>query len=335
MKGTELVNDRARRSVKKGFQNFNIRFTFYNTPHEVLSMKHLKAGIRVLVFVMLLWGMAFTYVPHEADAGIRTVVTVSLTPASQEADVSPGSSGVVIFSGTVEVQSGERTVVNLQATAQIGTAVVSPSSAVVPAGGGSFPISVSVREPPETSYTLTDKVTVGGTWQSGALAGPVSETSAQVVIKQFFRMTISTQSPYVEVKPGSQVYFDILIENNGNGRDTFTVEIDPDNLKELTAKDWAVQVGTPKVTIDEKAKKHVTIIATTPQKTTPWKNSIDRIVVVVKSENAQNVGQNVKETYNLYVRQHGFHIPGFEPAFALLALAMVAALMKKKAIRTR
>ncbi|MCD6461976.1 MAG: hypothetical protein J7L61_04465 [Thermoplasmata archaeon] len=293
-------------------------------------MRCFKTGAKVLLLTMLLMGSLLVHLPNEANAGVRTIVTTGLSPSSQTVDVSPGSTGVVIFSGTVTVQSGERTVVSLKATAQGGTATVSPSGLVFNAGGGTATVSVSVKEPPETSYSFTDVVTLSGTWQSGGLAGQVQESSATIVINQFYRITVSTQQPFQEVTPGKQVFFDLTLENNGNGKDVFALEVEADNLKALTDKGWVINLGTPKVPVEEKQKKHVTIVATTPMGTTLWKNEVDVIKIVVKSENSNGL---VKEIYPLYVRQHGMHIPGFEPTFAILALALGAVFVKRRQTR--
>ncbi|MCK4717501.1 MAG: hypothetical protein KAT70_02435, partial [Thermoplasmata archaeon] len=60
---------------------------------------------------------------------------------------------------------------------------------------------------------------------------------------------------------------------------------------------------------------------------TIWKNEVQMITIMVSSENS---GGGVKEEYSFYVRQHGMHIPGFDPTFAIISLALVGAVIMRK-----
>jgi len=294
-----------------------------------------EIGKRLLSAVILtaIITCLFAAIAEPADA-VGLAVTVSLIGGPFEADVQPGASGLVVIPGEVTVSSigpGVLTVVQLQANALLGSATVSPNTLVF-SGGGKQSITVTVKENFGTSSTTPDMVTISGTAQE-AVGAPtaVAPATAIINIRQYYRITVSTDTPYVETTPGKPVYFNLVLENNGNGEDTFFMTVEDEALKALSDEGWVVQIGNPKPVVMEKDKRIIQITAQTPQRTTIWKNEIVRIPIEVSSENArQAAGLNIVEQYPVYIRLRGFHIPGFDPTFAIISLALVGAFLMKK-----
>ena len=302
-------------------------------------MQEMKKKMLSTVLVALMTVGIFMAVPMSVTRNAEAagaVATVAI-PGSYDVDVQPGAPGVVVMPGEVSVDhlmEGVQTIVSLRASSSIGSAVtISPSTLIFSRGTSSTQsITITVKVQTGTSQTATDVIMVDGTITEGTPAtSPVNPGSAQIIVRQYYRITVSSESPYIETSPGKQVFFNMRLENNGNGEDTFFIYVKDDIHEALTKEGWTVQIGNPKPVVEEKEHRVVAITATTPQKTTVWKNEITRLVVSVESENARSLGFAVVEEYTLYVRQRGFHVPGFDPSFAIIALAFVgAAFMRKK-----
>ncbi|MCK4717954.1 MAG: hypothetical protein KAT70_04715, partial [Thermoplasmata archaeon] len=225
-------------------------------------------------FVTLMLTVFFVGLAEPADA-VADTGTITLSGGEINLDVQPGSSAAVAIPGTVEmVGMSYQVTITLSASSLLGAAAsVSPSAIVLPQGETMGSFTVMVKERIGTSYTSADVITVSGTWTSGkGTSGTLPATEQQIYIKQFYRITVSSEQPYVEVSPGDQVFFPMKIENMGNGQDTFVVKVEEENLKSLADAGWTVQIGTPKIVVEELQHKPTTITATTPMGSTIWKN---------------------------------------------------------------
>ena len=196
--------------------------------------------LQLILFIFL----STAIIPYEASAqpGGMPKVTLSFMEPNKTAHVGPGETGVVTFTLEVNVTMNQlvRVVISLTAEDTWGSAVVDPSSILFSASGVK-PASVSIRAKSGENCNTVGTVTVKGYWAMypGGITGtaePEGGLVGNIYIAQFYKFSLhSSTGLFKEVKPGSDVEFDLGILNEGNGMDTFSIEIE--NLDELSNKD--------------------------------------------------------------------------------------------------
>ena len=299
-----------------------------------------NAQIKMLLMSFVLIGAFFVVMielPGEAEAA-QPIATISLDDNEQKAKVGPGDDGIVTFTGTVTVQmigpgqNVQLIVAKLQADAGWVTSIT-PSTMVFPAQNPSpIPFTVVVKVPNFTSFSAPGEVVVSGTVNTnpGMLQSPIAAAKGIITIEPYYQLRVSCAEPYIEISPGDPLMFSVTIKNEGNSQDR--ISIDVPNQAELTEEEWVVSLGTRTMMLEEKKEQVVKLSITPPQDWTLYRNRVTGVQLVVKSltsTQGQAGGMPETQPFDFYVRDKGMYIPGFEPMFALLALVIVAAAMKK------
>jgi hypothetical protein len=272
-----------------------------------------------------------SFASDEAEAIGVPIVTVKFDEGydTQLADVRPGEHGTVTFPGTVRAQipagsTIQQVVVDLQASTAMGwPAIVNPPQVQVNPGAES-PFSVSVTVPPETSYTISDTVSVTGRGNAypGALGVNVQPVQGIINVDQFYKFAIVCEKNYQEVSPTDQLMFSITIWNYGNGPDTYIINLP--NADTLSKDGWNIQMGQYNVEVLEKSPAEVSVTVNTPVKFNHWINEVKHIMVEVKSEQQEAIeGNAFPKTYPLAVRQRGFSLPGFDPILVIMSFVFI------------
>jgi hypothetical protein len=219
-------------------------------------------------------------------------VNIALTEQSKTAHVGPGDNGTVSFSGIISVTMNQatRVVVSLTAEDTWGSSVVEPASLLFTANGEK-PFSVSVKVPPGTSFTNTGTVTVTGRWTMypGGLSGPANPqqgAQGRIDIAQYFKFSLDSDQSYQEAKPGSKVRFDLIIINEGNWIDAFSIELIDDN--ELIRNGIDCELSNSNIEILEKSNETVCVNLETGSGST--KMGTYKIQVKVWSNGGANEG---------------------------------------------
>jgi len=297
-----------------------------NLPIRLLMMSLVLVGALIVIMIGL---------SDEAEAA-QPVATITLDTGEQTAKVGPGETGIVRFTGQVEVQmigpgsNVQLIVVTLTADAGWPTSI-SPTTisfnaqALTPKN-----FEVIVKVPNFTSFQSSGNVIISGTVgaKPGALTYKIPETKGIITINPYFMVTVSCEEPYIEISPGDPLLFSMKIKNDGNTKDR--IKIDVSNIDDLAKEEWVVTLGTRSVFIDESKEDIVKIAVTSPQDWTLYRNRVTKVDVIVKSETSTTTGaQPEVQNYEFFVRDKGIYIPGFEPIFALMALVIVAIAMRK------
>jgi hypothetical protein len=161
---------------------------------------------------------------------------------------------MVQFNVTVAVDKppGTTIIVELMAEDTWGSATVSPTNLQFQ-NSGEQTAYVSVIAPPGTSYINTGEVVITGTWATspGGITGtanPTDGVSGRIDIEQYHSFNLFAKTYEKEGNPGSKVVFELIINNNGNWRDTFAFQIE--NKNALNAKDFAVKLSQAQADIE-------------------------------------------------------------------------------------
>jgi len=291
----------------------------------------------LLITIVIMGGILgiMAKMPEEAEAA-QPVASIKLDTNEEIARVGPGETGIVIFTGLVDVnmigpgQSVQMIVVTLEADAGW-PATVSPSTLYFEASqmGQSKAFSVTVKVPNFTSFAMSGKLTVSGTVRTmpGApMYSTASPAMGIITIKPYFMLTVSCEKPYIEVNPADALNFKLRIKNDGNTKDRITMEIT--NMDDL--RGWVVTLGTRSLFLEENKEDVINIAITTTQDWTLYRNRVTKVDITVKSVTSlDHSSQPETQYYTFFIRDKGIYVPGFEPMFAIMALAIVAIAMKR------
>lgn len=289
----------------------------------MLFRKSIQIGI---IALLLFTSMMIIMIPRPAEAGVTTIVQASINEGFQEVDVSPGATGTQTYTGNIEVTNYNELApltVSLSAVCQVGTAVITPPSMVFQGGKDSDSFQIIVNVPLMTARQPV-VVQVTGTWMQGGTSGPVQPAQASLLVSQFQRMTVFSELPVIETGPGTQAVFSLRIENTGNFEDEVRIEIP--NIEDLSDKGFIVPL-LPKSAIMIGEPKMFTLPVTLPHDWVLWTDHPETIWIKVTSISS---GEIYSEDYPLIIRVRGIYIPGFEPVFAIMCIAFLAVILKRR-----
>lgn len=275
------------------------------------------------------------FIPAEAEAAGKPVVTISLDQPSQTAHVAPGQDGMVTFTGSVNCRMTfsvglEQVIVSLISEAGGWTTSLTPSTMAFTREITDIPFTCAVKVPPRTSHQISGELSISG--KAHVVPGApinhnVDPVKAAIYVQQFYKFQVSCTKPFQEVSPGDQFAYQINIKNVGNSQDTVMIVLDPRIEQELMDKGWAIQFSNNQYIIDEGSEQVVKINIQPPQEWNVWKNEVMTIKLKIFSYQAQSLGEiPVESTYPLYVRERGWSTPGFE-AYLVYAAFIVAAFL--------
>ncbi|UCH88321.1 MAG: hypothetical protein JSV49_08635 [Thermoplasmata archaeon] len=261
----------------------------------------------ILITAVIILPLFFLLSVTESEAVGAPVVTLRFVEGEEEqvADVRPGEHGTVVFPGTIEVRlpagsSVQNVLVELTgSTGMNWPTSMNPTEVwVIPGTVETFTATIAV--PPETSYYVQDTVTVSGTAtpDPGATTYNVEPITGTIRIEQFYKFSLSSDKPSEEACVDSIVYLQLIIHNQGNGRDTFSISLQ--NQQELDDKDINVILGTTTIEVDEKSRRTVSISATPLN---PKSIGTHEVIFEVKSDQQESIeGTAFPQTYAITLK---------------------------------
>lgn len=290
----------------------------------------------VLIIIMMAGMLAGPHlvtppIAEEADASANPIpiVTILLNPSQMQAKVTDSQIGAVAFSGTAivdKIPGIERLVLTLRAVVNTGWPVVISPMTIPYVNPGTQPFQVVVIVPPSTSSQLIGTVTVTGSAKVVGMAPIIANANGVVTVAQYFKLRLETESPLREVSPGDITYNLVNVYNDGNSMDTIQVEIE--NVKDLVNAGWTVLLGSTDVSIKSEEYVPVKVTVQTSQEWRLWAKEILPITLKATSMEAKARNELYVKTYPVFVYMKGYHIPGFDPFLAIIALVIVVVMFQ-------
>ncbi len=284
----------------------------------------------VLVIIMMAGMLAGPHiavppVTEEAEAAANPIpiVSVLLTPGQMQAKVTDSQIGAVGFSGMVivdKIPGIERMVVTLRAVVNTGWPVVISPMTMPFVNPGSQQFQVVVIVPPSTSSQLIGTVMVTGSGKVPGMAPIIANANGVVTVAQFFKLRLEAESPLREVSPGDITYNLVNVYNDGNSMDTIQVEIE--NAKDLVKEGWTVLLGSTDISVKSEEYIPVKVTVQTSQEWRLWAREIYPIILKATSQEAKERNELYIKSYPVFVYMKGYHIPGFDPFLAIIALVI-------------
>jgi hypothetical protein len=296
-----------------------------------------RARPRAILIIALLLGSVLlglslngSGVTGDAEAAPNPIpiLSLSLFPSQLQAKVTQSQLGAVTFGGNATVEKMpniQRVTVTLQAVVNTGWPVVISPQTIAYVDPRTERFTVSVIVPPATSSTLTGNVIVTGSAKAAGLAPVVASASAVVTVAQYFKLRIEAEQPLREVRPGEITFNTVNVYNDGNGQDTFELEIE--NSRELAKAQWTVLLGSTDVSILQDEYAVIKITAQTPQKWRLYAKEIHTITVKVTSAEGRVKNLLYAKDYPIFIYMKGTYIPGFDPLLVIIAIGGAVAVV--------
>ncbi len=300
-------------------------------PVHESARRAVSLALLVIVGSVLGFALPGSIVAEDADAAPNPIpiLSLSLFPSQLRATVTQSQLGAVTFSGNATVDKMpylERVTVTLQAVVNTGWPVIISPTTIAFIAPRTQKFSVTVIVPPAQSSLITGSVIVTGTARVPGLSPIVSQAQGVVTVAQYFKLRIEAEAPLREVKPGEITFNVVNVYNDGNGQDTFELEIE--NNKDLAEKQWTVLLGSTDISVLQDEYMPVRITAQTPQKWTIYKKQIETITIKVTSAEGRAKNMLYTKEYPIFIYMKGTHIPGFDPFLAIIAIAFAMVVFK-------
>lgn len=253
---------------------------------------------------------------------VELSVSLTFSPDTANATVTNTLEGVAVLNGNVSVgklgTSMQRVTVTMEATPIQGwELVISPSTMVFIA---QYPqeFALSVRVPAKTLVS-SKAVEVTATATDGIQTATAS-TTATVSVRQFFQLSVVTEGGAALVKAGETALFDITIINEGNGKDTFMMDI-VDEQHVLDGFDLPKSVEVP-----PGQSATVSVSARTREDFDTGAHGSADVVLVITSAGAEQRGDVLDQQFTLTItfKTLAYELEKNWPSYVGLGIALAA-----------
>ncbi len=310
-----------------------------------VSKKAGRIALRVyLVLLIVSVSLFATFKATQADQKIYAEaaspeILIQMDNSVVYSQVGPGQSGIANNSGQVTIRKwpypGARVqtiMVNLEAVAEKEGWAVSVAPAIV-----TFTITDWTNPRPINGYCIAprnakfqdnNQIAIKGTWtafpsSSTPLAsGDALGDTYMVEVRQFYYTFLDSNNPFKTIWWEQTTSFELIVENQGNGNDSFLIEIQ--GLDALVKSGWVIQREKSSVTIGPYDKKTVKLFIYPPEKYAVFNNNVQEIMVKVTSKGSIEAGRTDMQQYSFFYHQFG---PYLEPVPTVMIIVVVVALI--------
>jgi hypothetical protein len=234
------------------------------------AYKKLFNIIRLLILTLIITEF-FVYVPETTEASL-VIARIEFDTSFKTASVRPGYVIPVVFYGNVTVDRRGATskaqyievILSVEALGDGWAAQASPPYLIFSHGVKKEPFVLTVVAPYAERHETKREINITGRWQAAPSAGehPLSfgeiyGTSVSVYIDQYFRFNVYEEPPLRIVWPGDTVEYDLVIQNVGNGLDTFDIIVT--NEDSLLKAGYVVEVDRTSIDIKSRNESRIKI----------------------------------------------------------------------------
>jgi hypothetical protein len=272
-----------------------LKFSIDNSKRK--KPKKIVTVIRLIIICSIFINF-FTFVPENSEASL-VVVTLEAVPASKGANVRPGEIIPVFFNGNVSARKFPVTKVqqveiylDYEDPGDQWTVILLPPLIVLSQGVLRDSFRVGVLPSPQAKANTQKQINITGTYRitpsSGSVItyGVLEPITLSVVVQQFYRLNVYEEPVIHYVWPGDTVEYELVIQNMGNGEDTF--DIDPTNEDSLIEGGYAVEIYPSSITIGPRNESRVRVIVHGAKPIFhPWRIGNTEIGLLVTSQGAR------------------------------------------------
>jgi len=297
-----------------------------------IALKMLLFGIILGAGILILTEL----ISEEAEAEGMPVAIITMDTVEQTANVGPGETGIVRFTGQVEVyivgpaEEGQIIVANLEANASFGwNTSINPTTLYFSVGSTETKcFEIEVRVPNFTSFATQGELVTSGTvtFMSGNESYPITETKGIISIAPYYLLEVEPLVINRTIKPGGSTEIELSIRNTGNAMEQFRISWDN---KESSI---TLRPSMTNIVISEGESVNITVQVSVDE---DCKGGDEKIKITVTAENSLVSGQTpaVQEVYlHLDIDKEASDTPGFtiSDMFPVMALCLAIALWRRK-----
>lgn len=264
--------------------------------------------IRTLFLIFFLLLVMVQSVPNNVTAIGEPEVSLKFDDGGnvQEASVGPGDPHAVRFQGSVSVHESavsnvQSVHVKLESSSDQGWELVIHPDEFYINPGNSDDFELTVRVPFGTSSEIEDTITVTGfaeNYPSGSGGIEIPPIYGTIKIKPYYQVTLRPITNHIKTSPGSEVTFVLLIENNGNAINRFSIELE--NNDELDEKGYEFELSDSTIVIPEKENKTIEVTVIIPEHLTQLnehKGYAIRITIISEGQTFDERDHRIWEFY--------------------------------------
>ncbi len=233
--------------------------------HNFLFLKRIY-----VVFIILIILLVFVQFATQSANAILFTIDCEFEESVTISEVGPNQHGIIIYPGTLTCnmygigKNIQTVIIELHASTDQGWPSTVIPNQIIFEESGSESFNVTVYIPPATSYYTSGLLVVGGsiTLFPGSVRYNIPPVTSTIKVNQYHGFTIRCQEPLQEIHPGEQTGFYIDINNMGNARDKFEINII--NQEELETKGFKLELNPATISIPEAKNATVKLNITAP-----------------------------------------------------------------------
>jgi hypothetical protein len=273
-----------------------VKFKINNSKRN--KPKKLYPAIR-LIIISLLFLNFFTFVPENSEGALVVITFDAFDKASKGANVRPGEIIPVFFNGNISARKFPVTKVqqvevflDYEDPGDQWAVILFPPMIILSQGVLKDKFRVGVLPSPQALAGTQKQITITGTYKVTPSTGSVithgvlEPISISVVVEQFYRLNVYEEPVIHYVWPGESVEYELVIQNRGNGVDTF--DIDPTNEESLIEGGYAVEIHPSSITISPRNESRVRVVVHGAKPLFhPWRIGNTEIGLLITSQGAR------------------------------------------------
>jgi hypothetical protein len=285
-------------------------------------------GVHLVVSILVLL-ILLPPVQAGPSEGPVPVVSVTLDPTWQVAEVTQSQSGEVTVQGTIDIDQPQIMMSNVTIKAVMNTGwpiEVEPTTTQV-TGPAIVNFQVDVVVPAATSSLIVGNLIVTVSVKAPLLTAVHATATAVVSVSQYYKLRIEASDPLVHMERGQSGEIEVSIYNDGNGQDTFEISLEdvPNGIR--------ASLETNQITIPQDDNETVAIDVTVENDSPNEMHTITVKVVSLES------GREYYKTYPVFVdvRSKGdiLESPSLGIPSVLMTIILVASIFRSKLKRIR
>jgi hypothetical protein len=226
----------------------------------------------ILVLVVMFISSLIVFIPGSAEAIGEPQVILEFDEGEevQTAEVAPGKKSVVVFPGTVTVYLAAGSQVQDVEIQLIGTieqgwpVTINPETLSMEHGDNeSFTATVIV--PADACCDIPSILEVSATAKTfpGALIYRTAPINGTINITQYYGVSLESNESLMDANTGDHCRYHLKVNNDGNGRDVFEVNIV--NRNDLERTGLIISLGQDQVEIDGMSSETVVLSISIPE----------------------------------------------------------------------
>ncbi len=288
-----------------------------------MSHRHLKAA---LLLALLLGSALLVFTPGVEAQTAPISFDMQVTDATVKLDVRPGADGIGCTQ--LDVTNTGTTTIDVQLTMIASGVVISPSGLTVTLNPGETRnIPVCALALTRSSYKNVQVRIDGNGKETSTQLGNVNKNTGFVAqITQFSRLSVRTETPFSQVRPGKQLPLQFTVKNDGNYVDDIAISVI--NQDKLEDNGFSISLANTLVNVDSQGEQPFTVGLQMPRGTLiGWFDEYHTVTVEVRTTLQGSTESRVMSA-TIWVR--GVFLPGFDPIFTIMALGIVATALSRR-----